>query len=120
MPLKELYRAEMDRREEARQAQCASFEEAKAELKGLYHSIIDDQEFLRSIHAEVELLDDDLRIDPGKIMIVVTAQQDGSIRLEYEVKKADDYQSIHVPEVKTVGDAERVVARLLAEYGRDD
>jgi hypothetical protein len=119
MPLKELYTAEMERKRGAREARCASFEEAKDQLEGLYRSITSDQEFLRSIHAEVEMLDDDLRIDPGPVMIVVTAQPSGAFRLEYEVKKPDDYQTTGVP-VGSIADVEREVARLLATYARDD
>ena len=120
MPLKELYREELAKKQAADEARCASFEEAKARLAELYRSIVADRELMDQIRAEVELLDDDLRIDPGRIMIVVTAQENGDIRLEYEVKRADDYRSTVVPEVKTIADAERAIARLLVEYGHDD
>ena len=43
--LKELYGAELAKKEAARKTQCASFEEAKAKLRTLYRSIIDDREF---------------------------------------------------------------------------
>lgn len=120
MALKDLYRDELAKREAAKKARCASFEEAKAALKTLYRSIADDRELMDQLLAEVELLDDDLRIDNGPIMIVVTAMPNGDIRLEYEVKRSDDYQSTLVPEVRTVDDAERVIARLLAEHPRDE
>lgn len=120
MPLKELYRAELDRKAEVREQLCASFEEAKDQLEDLYRSIMEDQEFLRSIHAEVELLDDDLRIDPGPVMIVITALQSGEFRMEYEVKKPDDYQATILGEVRTIADVERALAKLLAEYVRHD
>ena len=119
MPLKELYRAELDRKAQAREQMCASYQEAKDQLEGLYRSIMEDEEFLRSIHAEVELLDDDLRIDPGPVMIVVTAQQSGAFKLEYEVKKPDDYTTTEVP-VGTIADVEREVAKLLSTYARHD
>lgn len=119
MALKDLYQEQLAQKEAARVARCASFAEAKARLEGLYRSIVDDRDFLDSIHAEVELLDDDLRIDPGKIMIVVTAQQNGDIRLEYEVKSSAAYKAVVVPEVKTIEDAERTIARLLVEFPRD-
>ena len=119
MSLKDLYIAELDRKRAAREARCASFEEARDQLRGLYRSIMSDEEFLRSIHAEVEMLDDDLRIDPGPVMIVVTAEQSGDFKLEYEVKKPDDYRTTDVP-VSTIDDVEREVAKLLARYARDD
>jgi hypothetical protein len=118
--LKELYGVELAKKQLAKQTACASFEEAKAKLKTLYHSIVDDRDFYDSLRAEVELLDDDLRIDPGRIMIVVTAQPDGEFRFEYEVKRSDDYQSTRLPEVKTIEDVERAIARLLVEYKNKD
>jgi hypothetical protein len=120
MPLKDLYHAELDRKAQAREQLCASYQEAKDQLADLYRSIMADEEFLRSIHAEVELLDDDLRIDPGPVMIVVTAQQSGEFRMEYEVKRADDYQSTVLSDVRTIADVERALAKLLAEYARAD
>ena len=65
------------------------------------------------------LVDDDLRIDPGRIMIVITALQSGGLRFEYEVKRADNYEAVVLPEVKTIEEAEKAIARLLAEYPRD-
>ncbi|HTK34214.1 MAG TPA: hypothetical protein VL358_02860 [Caulobacteraceae bacterium] len=114
--LKELYHSELAKKQAARQSRCASFEEAKAKLGTLYRSIIEDREFYDALRAEVELLDDDLRIDPGRIMIVVTALENGEFGFEYEVKRADDYQSTRLPEVKTIEDVERAIARLLVEY----
>jgi hypothetical protein len=120
MPLKDLYQAELDRKAQAREQECASFEEAKDQLEALYRSIMEDKEFLRSIHAEVELLDDDLRVDPGPVMIVVTALQSGRFHMEYEVKKPDDYSTTVLDDVHTIADVERELARLLATYARDD
>ncbi|HTI66572.1 MAG TPA: hypothetical protein VL460_03375 [Caulobacteraceae bacterium] len=120
MPLKDLYQAELARKAQAREQKCASFEEAKDQLEGLYRSIMEDEEFLRSIHAEVELLDDDLRIDPGPVMIVVTALENGEFRFEYEVKKPDDYQATVLDDVRTIADVERALATLLATYARND
>jgi hypothetical protein len=120
MPLKDLYREELAKRQAVEAARCASFEEAKARLTELYRSIVGDRELMEEIRAEVELLDDDLRIDPGPIMIIVTALPTGDIRLEYEVKRAGDYRSTVLPDVKTIDDAERAIARLLAEYGDDE
>jgi site-specific DNA-adenine methylase len=118
--LKELYHADLAKKQLAKQSACASFEEAKAKLNALYHHIVDDREFYDALRAEVELLDDDLRIDPGRIMIVITAQLNGEFRFEYEVKRSDDYQSTRLPEVKTIEDVERAVARLLVEYKDED
>src|ERR1700743_291800 len=118
--LKALYGAELEKKDATRRSQCASFEEAKAKLAKLYHSIVDDRDFYDALRAEVELLDDDLRIDPGRIMIVVTAQENGEFRFEYEVKRADDYQVTHLPEVKTIEAVEQAIARLLVEYRDED
>ena len=120
MPLKDHYFAELERKQLAQKEKCASLEEAKAKLKGLYRSIMDDREFYDLLRAEVELLDDDLRIDPGPIMIVITAMPDGALRLEYEVKKPDDYHSTVLGDVSTLDDVERAVAKLLVQYPRDD
>jgi len=118
--LKTLYHAELDRKLLAKKERCASFEEAKGKLKALYRSITDDREFYDALRAEVELLDDDLRIDPGPIMIVITALENGDFSMEYEVKRADDYQSTPLPEVRTIADVELAVAKLLVEYRDDD
>ena len=117
--LKALYREEVAKRSAAREAACAPYEAALAQLRQLYRSIVDDRELMDELLAEVELLDDDLRIDPGKIMIVITAQQSGGLRFEYEVKRADNYEAVVLPEVKTIEEAEKAIARLLAEYPRD-
>ena len=118
--LKELYNAELGAKLKARQEKCASFEEAKAKLKALYRSIIDDRDFYDALRAEVELLDDDLRIDPGPIMIVVTAQLSGEFHFEYEVKRPDDYQTTVLPEVKNIAQVEAAIAKLLVQYHRED
>jgi hypothetical protein len=119
MPVQDLYRAEVVRRQQAREKECAPYEAAKAQLADLYKSLTDDQDFVRELRAEIELLDDDLRIDNGPLMIVLTAQQAGGVRLEYEVKKPGNYESTPIPHVRTIEDAERSIARLLAEYPRD-
>jgi len=118
--LKALYRAELAKKELAKEAECASFEEAKAKLATLYRSITSDREFLDSIRADVDLIDDDLHIDPGPIMIMVTAQQNGDFKLEYEVKRPDDYQTTPLPEVRTIEDVEHAIAKLLVQYADDD
>ena len=117
--LKALYREEVAKRSAAREAECAPYEAALAQLRQLYRSIVDDRELMDELVAEVELLDDDLRIDPGRIMIVVTALQTGGLRMEYEVKRADNYESVVLPDVKTIEEAEKAIARLLAEYPKD-
>ena len=117
--LKALYREEVAKRSAAREAEGAPYAAALAQLSQLYRSLVDDREFMDEILAEVELLDDDLRIDPGRIMIVITAQQSGGLRFEYEVKRADNYEAVVLPEVKTIEEAEKAIARLLAEYPRE-
>jgi hypothetical protein len=119
VPLKDLYRAEVDKRRVAREAECAPYEASLEQLRTLYRSIVEDQELMDELLAEVELLDDDLRIDNGPLMIVLTAQPSGGVRLEYEVKKPGNYESTVIPHVRTVEDAEKSIARLLAEYPRD-
>jgi hypothetical protein len=117
--VKDLYRAEVARRQEAREKEGAPYEAALAQLRTLYKSLTGDREFVDELGAEIELLDDDLRIDPGKIMIVLTALKSGGLHLEYEIKRPDNYESIVVPHVRTIEDAERSIARLLAEYPKD-
>ena len=119
MGIQDLYRAELARRQAAREKDCAPYEAAKGQLAELYRSLVSDRAFVDEIVAEIELLDDDLRIDNGPMMIVLTALESGGLRLEYEVKKPDDYESIHIPHVKTIEDAEKSIARLLAEYPRN-
>ncbi len=119
MAVQDLYRAEVARRREAREKECAPYEAAKAQLGELYRSLVGDEDFVRELRAEIELLDDDLRIDNGPLMIVLTAQPSGGVRLEYEVKKPGNYESTVIPHVRTVEDAEKSIARLLAEYPRD-
>jgi len=117
--VQELYRAEVARRQAAREKKCAPYEATLAQLRDLHKSLIEDRDFINEIRAEVDLHDDDLRIDPGRIMIVLTALQTGGVRLEYEIKRPGNYESILVPHVRTVEDAEKTIARLLAEYPRD-
>ena len=118
--LKSLYRAQLAQKQSAEKALAAPLERAKAQLKALYRSIVDDREFFDALRAEVELLDDDLRIDPGPIMIVVTALESGDFQMEYEVKRSEDYQSTPLPEVRTIADVELAIAKLLVEYRDDD
>ena len=120
MALKDLYRTEVEKLRAAREQQCAPYEASLAQLRGLYRSMVDDQELMDELGAEVELLDDDLRIDPGRIMIVVTALPAGGLKMEYEVKRPGNYESTALPEVRTIEDAERAIAKLLAEYPRDE
>ncbi len=119
MAVQDMYRAEVERRRTAREKECAPYEAALDQLRGLYRSMIDDREFMDEILAEVELLDDDLRIDTGPAMIILTALPSGGLRLEYEVKKPGNYHSAVVPHVRTIEDAEASIARLLAEYPKD-
>ncbi len=119
MTVQDLYHAEVARRQAAREKQCAPYEAAKEQLKALYRSMVDDRDFIDEIMAEVELLDDDLRIDNGPLMIILTAQPAGGVRLEYEVKKPGNYESTLIPHVRTIEDAEQSIARLLAEYPRN-
>jgi hypothetical protein len=119
MSVQDLYRAEVARRRTAREKDCAPYEAALAQVQGLYRSMIDDREFMDEILAEVDLLDDDLRIDTGPAMIVLTALRSGGLRLEYEVKKPGNYATIAIPHVKTIEDAEKSIARLLVEYPKD-
>ena len=119
MALKELYRAEVEKKRVAREQECAPYEAALGQLRQLYRSIIEDRELMDELLAEVELLDDDLRIDNGPLMIVVTALPVGGLKAEYEVKRPGNYQSVPLPEVRTIEDAEKAIAKLLAQYPRD-
>ncbi|MGZ8364340.1 MAG: hypothetical protein ACXW3D_10135 [Caulobacteraceae bacterium] len=111
MSLKYAYMAEVNRKREAEEAAARPHAEAYAHLKALFHSIMDDHEFRNSLHAEVELNEDELQIDPGPILIRATVDY----HLTYEIKSHDE-PKIETVEVRTIPDIENVIARLLVEY----
>lgn len=115
MSLKDAYLAERTKQREAEEAARRPYEEAHAHLKALFHSIMDDREFRNSLHAEVELNEDELQIDPGPILIRATVDRAGDYHLTYEIKSHDE-PKIETVEVKTIPDIENAIARLLVEY----
>lgn len=117
MSLKDAYLAEKGLKQAAEATARAPYEESKAQLEALYREIKDDRELLDQIQSEVELFDDELKIDPGPVMITVAVTPDGNFTLNYEVKRADDYRTVDVP-VRCIEEVEQAVARILVEHGR--
>ena len=115
MSLKDALNAELARKKAADDAAKAPFETAKAQLTAFYRSIREDRELLDMLHSEVELFDDELKIDPGPILITVAVTPEGNFTMNYEVKRADDYRLTDVP-VRSIEDIEQAVARLVVEH----
>ena len=115
MSLKDALNAELARKQAAEQAARAHYEEAKARLTAFYRDIRADRELLDMLHSEVELYDDELKIDPGPILITVAVTPEGNFTLNYEVKRADDYRLTEVP-VRSIEDIEQAVAKLIVEH----
>ncbi len=117
MSLKDAFMAEKGLKQAAEEAARAPYEESKARLAAFYREIRDDRELLDQIHSEVELYDDELKIDPGPVMITVAVTPEGNFTLNYEVKRADDYRTVDVP-VRCIEDIEQAVAKIIVEHGR--
>lgn len=114
MALKDAYKAELDRKRAAEEAARAPYEQAKERLRAFYREIRDDRELMDLIQAEVELYDDELKIDPGPMMITIQVTADGNFTMNYEVKRADDYRVTDVP-VRSIEDVEVALAKLLVD-----
>lgn len=117
MGLKEEYEAQLNRKREAEEAERRPYAEAYAELKALFHSIMNDREFRQSLHAEVELNGDELQIDPGPILMRAIVDKNGDYQFTYEIKHHEE-PVIKEVKVKTIPDIEQAIARLLVEYGQ--
>lgn len=115
MALKDAFKAELDRKRAAEESARAPYEQARDRLRAFYREIRDDRELMEQIQAEVELFDDELKIDPGPIMITVQVTPEGNFTMNYEVKRADDYRVTEVP-VRSIEDIEQALAKLLVEH----
>ncbi len=115
MSLKDALTAERSRKLQALEAEERPHEVAYAQLKTLFHQIMEDGELRDSIHGEIELNGDELQIDPGPILIRASVDHAGDFHLTYEIKSAFDPQ-IRTVEVKSIPDIEQALARLLVEY----
>lgn len=115
MPLKDVLFAERNRRRAAAEAARRPYEAAHAQLEALYREIRADQDLRDAIRGEVELLEHELQIDPGPILIRITVDKAGDFGLTYEIKSAHD-PVIKTVEVTSIPDIEAAVARLLVEY----
>jgi len=115
MSLKEALLTERNRKREAEEAARRPYDAAHAQLKALFHEIMDDRELRELISGEVELNGDELQIDPGPILIRAAVDSAGDYSLSYEIKSAVNLV-IRTIEVKTIPDIEQAVARLLVEY----
>lgn len=115
MSLKEALDAERRRKREADEAARRPYEAAYAQLTALYQQIREDQELRAAIRGEVELLEHELQIDPGPILIRVTVDEAGDFGFTYEIKRANG-PLIKTVDVAGIPDIEAAVARLLVEY----
>ena len=115
MSLKDALTAERTRKRDAQEAAERPHEIGYAQLKDLFHQIMEDRALRDSIHGEVELNGDELQIDPGPILIRASVDAAGDFHLTYEIKSAFD-PVIRTIEVKTIPDIEQAVARLLVQY----
>jgi len=115
MSLKDALTAERTRKREAEEAERRPHEAAYAQLKALFHQIMEDEELRDSIHGEVELNGDELQIDPGPILIRASVDHAGDFHMTYEIKSAFA-PVIKTLEVKTIPDIEQALARLLVQY----
>ena len=116
MPLKDLYIAEFGKRMAALQAEEAPQKAANAQLARLRDELLANREEMRLTSAEIELLADELQIDPGPVLIRVHAAPDGQLRVTYEVKRPNGAIQATVPDVATYEDVEAAVVRLLVQY----
>ena len=115
MSIRAAYEAELQRREEADAAASAATDEGRQRLREAHELLMAERAFFEELNAEVELFEDELRIDPGKIMIVVRAASRG-FRVVYEVKRPDDYAEVEVPGVDTPEQLVSAIARLMVEH----
>ena len=111
MSLRETYEAEARAADE--QSGVIAREAAVERLRAFYEKTA--AEGLPDSSLEIEFHDEELLIDPGRIMITVRVQPDGAFRMFYEVK-GPEYSEIDVPGVETDEDLKREIARLLVEY----
>ena len=119
MGLRDAYFSQLNRREEAEAAAARPYQEAHAKLKALYKEIMADREMLDVIRGEVELLEDELQIDPGPVLIRATVDKAGDYHLTYEIKSHDDPEIREVT-VKSIPDIEEAVAGLLIQYANGE
>jgi len=115
MSLKDALTAERTRKREAEEAEERPHEIAYAQLRALFHQIMEDQELRDSIHGEVELNGDELQIDPGPVLIRASVDHAGDFHLTYEIKSAFD-PVITTIEVRSIPDIEQALAALLVQY----
>ena len=114
MSLRAAYEAELRRVEAAATAEDAPRHAALERLGAFYQEIV--REGLPDTSLEVEFRDEELLIDPGKVMITVRVTPEGGYRLFYEVKRPDDYVLTEVPGVTSIDDLKQTIARLMVQY----
>lgn len=119
MSLKDALAAERARKREAEEAARRPFEAAYAQLKGLYQQIREDEDLREAIRGEVELLDHELQIDPGPILMRILVDAAGDYSMTYEIKSPTNPVIETVP-VASIPDIEAAIARLLVEYDDHD
>jgi hypothetical protein len=112
MSVRDNYDAELRREGEASGADGRR--DAVERLRAFTERLI--AEGLPDTSLEIEFHDEELLIDPGRIMITVRVNPDASLRMFYEEKRPDKYVEIDVPGVATTQDLEREIGRLLVAY----
>lgn len=119
MSLKDAIAAERARKREAEEAARRPFEAAYAQLTALYQQIREDAELRSAIRGEVELLENELQIDPGPILIRILVDAAGDFSMTYEIKSPTN-PVVKTAPVASIPDIELAVARLLVEYDDHD
>ena len=119
MSLKDAIAAERLRKHEAEEAARRPFDAAYAQLKSLHQQIREDEELRDAIRGEVELLSNELQIDPGPILIRIRVDAAGDFSMTYEIKSPTN-PVIETVTVASIPEIETAVARLLVEYADHD
>jgi len=119
MSLKDAIAVERARKREAEEAARRPFEAAYAQLKALYQQIREDEDLRDALRGEVELLDNELQIDPGPILMRILVDKAGDFSMTYEIKSPVN-PVVKPVTVATIPDIEAAIARLLVEYDDHD
>ncbi len=112
MALRDVYRTELAKTEAGKPDACA-YDVGMVHLRAFAAGLPAELDAMKITPAEVEMFDDELRLDTGPCMIVVRVTQAGTFRLTWELKRPDDYSETEIPEVDTIEQLEAAVARLL-------
>jgi hypothetical protein len=112
MGLRDAYRAELARAE-AGKPDSSPYDVGMVQLRAFATALPAELEAMKITPYEVEMFEDELRLDTGPCMIVVRVTPAGAFRLAWELKRPDDYTENEIPEAKTIEDLEAAIAKLL-------